>query len=193
MVVLQQVNLKGGTPVAGTPGAPDANTWLFVRYTKDTGTFTGWVTAQYVKLTFHGRKVDLDPTQVPVAKDIQRGTTEGNVEPVKPVTGTGLIATVSNINQDTHLNLRSNPDANSEALVQIGAGEELQVEGRTGDGNWLKVQYQGQEGWINSQYVKVTKNGRTYKIPDITIVTGEKDTTGIATPGPSPTASPKPA
>src|SRR5450432_684811 len=186
VVVLQQIDLKAGTPVVGSP---DSTTWLFVRYTKDTGSYTGWITAQYVQLSRRGRKLDLDPTVVPVATGIQRGGTQGNVEPVKPPAAAGLIATVSNINQDTHLNLRRTPDANSESLVQIAAGEELQVEGRNGDGNWLKVQYQGQEGWINSEFVTITKNGKAYKIPDISIVTGEKDTTGIATPGPSPTAT----
>src|SRR5258708_36909004 len=117
--------------------------WLFVRYHRDAGWYRGWISAQYVKLTRRGRTIDLtaNPTEVPVAKDIQRGGTEGNVQPVKPPAAAGLIATVSNINQDTHLNLRRDPNATSEALIQIGAGKAVQVLGCNGDGNWIKVPF----------------------------------------------------
>jgi hypothetical protein len=45
------------------------------------------------------------------------------------------------------------------------------------------------DGWVNIQFVTITKAGKVFNIPDIPIVTGEKDTTSIATPGPSPTAT----
>ena len=64
------------------------------------------------------------------------------------------------------------------AVVQLGlipSGTELQVEGRNADGNWIKVKYNDLEGWVNSQFVTLTKNGRPYKVVDVTNISGQPD------------------
>ncbi len=181
VVVLARTDI---TP-KGLVGEPTNPTWLLVRYQTDTGAITGWVNLQYVQLTFHQRKADI--SEVPKATEITRGFIEGNATAVKPPAPPGIIATVNKVNEGANLQLRRQPDATSESLGLIPSGSELQVLGRNGDGNWLEVSFEDKQGWINSQYVTVTKGGKAVNIPDITIVTGEKDTTGLATPGPSPT------
>ncbi len=187
-VVLQQTTIKSK---GGVVGEPASTIWLFVRYTTDAGAVTGWINSQYVTLTFRGRKLP-DLKQIPVAQTIQRGFTEGNAQPVKPPPPAGIIATVNKVNQGANLQLRRTPNADAESLGLIPAGSELQVQGRNADGNWLQVSVQGQTGWINSQFVTLTKSGKAYRISDLTIVTGEKDVIGTVTPGPSPTATLKP-
>jgi uncharacterized protein YgiM (DUF1202 family) len=169
----------------GLIGEPTTPTWLLVRYETDQGAITGWVNLQYVKLTRNQRPVDI--AEVAKATEVTRGFIEGNATAVKPPAAPGIIATVNKVNPGTNLQLRLQPDATSESLALIPSGSELQVVGRNGDGNWLRVKFEDKEGWINSQYVTVTKSGKTYNIADITNITQEKDTTGIATPGPSPT------
>ncbi len=182
VVVLAKFEVKSK---GGVVGEPASTIWLLVRYATDTGTITGWVNSQYVQLTFHQRKADL--SEVPTATEITRGFIEGNATVVKPPAPPGIIATVDKLNQGANLQLRNLPNATAESLALVPAGTELPVLGRNGDGNWLMVRFEDKEGWINSQYVTVTKAGRPFKIADITNVTTEKDTVGIATPGPSPT------
>jgi hypothetical protein len=197
VIVLQQLE----TNAQGTPIALNANTtitpvptgtnvilWLFVRYQTDTGGVDGWVNAQFLTLMKNGRKADLN-TEVPFAKDITRGFLEGNATAVKPPTPPGIIATVNKVNQGANLQLRRNPDATSESLGLIPSGTELQVEGRNADGNWIKVKYNDLEGWVNSQFVTLTKNGRPYKVVDVTNISGQPDLIGTVTPGPTPTAT----
>ncbi len=181
VIVLSKYDVKP----KGVIGEPTNPTWLLVRYETDQGAITGWVNLQYVQLTRNQRPLDI--ADVRKATEITRGFIEGNATAVKPPAAPGIIATVNKVNPGTNLQLRSQPDATSESLALIPSGSELQVVGRNGDGNWLKVKFEDKEGWINSQYVTVTKSGKTYNIADITNITKDKDTTGIATPGPSPT------
>jgi uncharacterized protein YgiM (DUF1202 family) len=174
----------------GVVGEPASTIWLFVRYDTDTGAITGWINQQYVKLSRNQRAVAI--ADVPTATDIQRGEIQGNATAVKPPAPPGLVATVDKIDPGANLQLRNQPNANAESLALIPSGSELQVQGRNGDGNWLFVQYEDKQGWINQQFVTVTKSGKPIKISDITNITSEPDTTDAATPGPSatPTALP---
>ena len=54
------------------------------------------------------------------------------------------------------LNLRSEPDIDSQAIGALEKGCELQVIGRTGEGDWLKVEFQGIEGWVAAPYVELS-------------------------------------
>jgi len=54
------------------------------------------------------------------------------------------------------LNLRSEPDVDSEAIGALEKGCELQVIGRTEGGDWLKVEFQGIEGWMTARYVELS-------------------------------------
>jgi len=183
VVVLSKTEI----PLKGLVGEPNSPIWLYVRYEAENSTLTGWVNLQYIKLTRNQRPFDV--ADVPKATEIFRGDIQGAATAVKPAPPPGVIATVNKLNAGANLQLRRNPDATSESLGLIPSGTELPVLGRNGDGNWIQVRYNNVDGWVNSQFVTITKAGKAFKIPDITIVTGEKDTTSIATPGPSPTAT----
>jgi uncharacterized protein YraI len=186
VIVLEKTDIAPSKVV----GAPSTTTWYRAQYNKDQNVCTGWISAQYVQVTRRGRKVDV--SEIPTATSITRGdcqTSSGAaVAPVAPPPAAGLVATVSGIDQDAHLNLRDKPDVNGNVLASIGAGEQLQVQGRTADGMWLEVTYQGQTGWIAAQtstgkpYVTLTKNGRPYKLQDVTILGGGSNTLGATTP-----------
>ncbi len=177
---------KTEIPLKGLIGEPNSPVWLYVRYEAENSTLTGWVNLQYIKLTRNQRPFDV--ADVPKAAEIQRGSIEGAATSVKPPPAPGIVATVNKLNPGVNLQLRQNPDATSESLGLIPAGTELPVLGRNGNGNWIKVNFENKAGWVNIQFVTITKAGKPFNIPDITIVTGEKDTTSLATPGPSPTA-----
>ncbi|MEP7286895.1 MAG: DUF4397 domain-containing protein [Chloroflexota bacterium] len=184
VIVLEKTEVKSK---GGLVGEPDSTIWLWVRYQSDSGSVVGWVNQQYIKITHGGRKVEI--ADIPVAKTIQRGFTEGSVAPVQPPPAAGLIATVDKLNEGANLQLRRDPNTTAESLGLIPNGSQLEVLGRNGDGNWLKVTSDGKDGWISTQYVAVTKNGKVVKIADITNVTTEKDLAASITPGPSPTAT----
>jgi hypothetical protein len=182
LVIVSKTEVKSQ---GGLVGEPASTVWFWVRYQTDTGTVNGWVNSQFITLTRNQRKFDI--AEVPVATDIERGFITGNATAVKPPPPPGVIATADKINQGANLQLRRDPDAASESMALIPAGSELSVIGRNGDGNWLKVKFEDKEGWINSQFVTVTKAGKAYKIPDITNITEQTDITEASTPGPSPT------
>jgi uncharacterized protein YraI len=179
---------KTDIPPKGFVGEPTNPTWLFCRYETESGAVIGWLNLQFVKLTRRDRPVEIG--DVPVAREIQRGYLTGNATVVKPPSAPGIVALVDKVNAGVNLQLRRDPKADAESLALIPAGTELPVLGRSGDGNWLQVRFADKEGWINSQFVSISKSGKPVKIEEITIITGEKDTTTLATPGASPTATP---
>ena len=54
------------------------------------------------------------------------------------------------------LTLRSGPDDDSEAIGALEKGCELQAIGRTEEGDWLKVEFQGIPGWVTTRYVELS-------------------------------------
>ncbi|MCC7446162.1 MAG: DUF4397 domain-containing protein [Anaerolineae bacterium] len=178
---------KTEIPLKGLVGEPNSPIWLYVRYEAENSTLTGWVNLQYIKLTRNQRPFDV--AEVPKATEIFRGDIQGAATAVKPPPAPGIVATVNKLDAGANLQFRRNPDATSESLGLIPSGTELPVLGRNGSGNWIQVRYNNVDGWVNIQFVTITKAGKVFNIPDITIVTGEKDTTSLATPGPSPTAT----
>jgi uncharacterized protein YraI len=85
------------------------------------------------------------------------------------------------------LQLRGTPSVNGQSLGLIPLDTQLPVLGRNGNGSWIQVQYQDQTGWVDSDFVSVTKNGRKISIGDLTIVNGEPNTFGTGTPTTTPT------
>ena len=66
-------------------------------------------------------------------------------------------------------------------------GTQVSVLGRNGDGNWINVSFNNTEGWINTLYVTVTKDGRLYNVAELKNLTEQDDIAASITPGPSPT------
>jgi uncharacterized protein YgiM (DUF1202 family) len=169
----------------GLVGEPESTIWLWTRYDTDSGYINGWVNSQFIVLTQHNRPYDIK--ELPEAAEIHRGGVQGNVTVATPPPAPGIVATVDKVDPGTNLHLRRTPEAAAESLVLIPQGSQLPILGRNGNGLWLKVTYNGTEGWISSQYVTITRNGKAFKVVDLTNLTTEPDTAGVPTQ-----ATPKP-
>ena len=177
VIVLLQTTIK-------TDGQPDT-IWLNIRYQTTDGTVEGWVISTFITMTFKGRTFDI--TELPSTDNPQPGSASGNVVSAAPTAKPGVIATVDKINPGSNLQLRRDPNATAESLGLIPAGTQVSVLGRNGDGNWLNVSFNNTEGWINTLYVTVTKDGRLYNIAELKNLTEQSDIAASITPGPSPT------
>lgn len=193
--VLGYVSLNAGTPTiapslqTGTQTATPTPEilWYYIRFNSEAGSVTGYVNSVYLTISQNGQRVELaDLTQI---TNPEPGTQTGSIAPPTQVPAAGLVAVVDKLNAGANLQLRRTPSAEAESLGLIPANTNLVVTGRNGDGNWLRVNYNGIEGWISSQFVTVRLNGRITAIADIDNVTADSDLTGSFTPGPSPTAT----
>ncbi|MHB8624898.1 MAG: DUF4397 domain-containing protein [Aggregatilineales bacterium] len=181
VIVLQKINI----PVTPVVGAPTSPLWYFVRYDANGSSIFGWMSADFIKVTFHGRAPD--PTQIPIATEITRGFIQGNATQVGLPTAAGLVATVINLSPGANLQFRATPSANGQSLGLIPLDTQLPILGRNGNGSWIQVQFQGQTGWVDSAFVSVTKNGRKTSVGDLPVVNGEPNTFGTGTPTSTPT------
>lgn len=188
-----QVTVQSQTTVklTGQVGEPSSPIWLFVRFETTGGAITGWVNAQFITLTLKGKKIELVDVPAAPADNLPRGANEGSsaVVPIQPVAGQGIIAIVTKLDASSNLNLRRDPNSNAEAIAKIPSQSQLNVLGRNGDGNWLEVEFNAQQGWIASAFVAVSRNGKPYRIADLKNLTKEPDTAASITPGPSPTGT----
>lgn len=90
------------------------------------------------------REPTLDRTQVAVAPTqtaVQQAT-----QVVAAVDCTGV--------NPNNLNLRAEPDVNTERISTIPYGTTLTVHGHNGDSTWLNVTYDGQTGWVSGEFVE---------------------------------------
>lgn len=177
--------------------------WAFVRYSPpEGGSITGWVNTLYIQYTLNGRPIDyegMDEKDLLVISDgSERGEVAASIAPiVRPTVDPLRDAVIAQVLLDpgSNLNLRRRPDINAEVLVQIPSGSQVVVSGRTGDGNWLQVSFEGAVGWIAARtetavFVRLTLNGKSIEISEVDIITDEPDTT-VATPQPQvPDAQP---
>lgn len=166
-------------------GLKEDQQWAFVSYSPATGgTVTGWVNITYVQYSYNGKAMKLEDLAtrnlLVVTPDDARGeVTEGITPAVVPTvnpTKNAYVAKVA-LQSGSNLNLRREPNADSEVIAPIPAGTEVIVTSRTEDGNWLNVTYEEQDGWIAAKtdvatFVDVTFNGKPALITDIP-VTGE--------------------
>jgi hypothetical protein len=173
LVVLEKTEVASR---GGLVGEPSSLIWLYVRFSTENGTLTGWVNSQFVTLSQNGRPFAL--SDVPTAAEVRVGGLQGSplVAPPPPATQV-VTATIDKVDPGANLHLRRNPDASSESLGLIPSGTQLEVLGRNGDGTWLQVEYNGVRGWINASFVSVTRGGRPYKIEDIPNVLAEPTAT----------------
>jgi uncharacterized protein YraI len=178
VIVLAKTDIKA-TPVVG---APASSTWLFIEFDTDSGSIFGWVNSQYFTLTRNKSTIDL--SQVPTATDITPGYTKGSPNSAAATATpalSGLVATVSFIQEGGNLQLRDRDDQNATSLALLPAGTQLQVLGRNGNGTWLQVKYNDLTGWVNVQYIVLTKNGKKIAVTDLKNVSSEPDI--LLTPG----------
>jgi len=81
-----------------------------------------------------------------------------------------VVATIL-LNPGANIHLRRTPNSGGESLGLIPSGATVLVAGRTPDSQWLRVSYDGIDGWISSQYVDLRLNGRRIELADVFEVT----------------------
>ena len=185
-------------------GMNEERSWAFVRYETEDGAVTGWANALFlVEYTDQGETLtfaDLESRNlIETVDDAERGTEAGEVAaPAAPTRDPMIDAVVGDVllDEGANLQLRRNPDAQAESLALIPAGEQVVITGRTEDGAWLYTSYDEREGWVNSAFVGLTLNGRTYSregLPvtsDPATATPTLDPNATVVPTPAPTEVP---
>ncbi len=183
------------TTVMEFRGISEDRQWVFVRYTTPQGgVVTGWVNATYIQYAYNNRAIDLEEmekrsllviTPLETRGDVSAGVAPAGIPTANPIKNAYVAEVV--LNPGSNLNMRRNPDINSEVLAQIPSGTRVIVTGRSPDSLWLFVEFEGIEGWIAAQtdtavFVRVTFNGRAAQIADIPAIT---DTGVIVAPTPT--------
>ena len=90
-------------------------------------------------------------------------------------------AAVSLLTVDRDLKIRRGPAKIYAVIGAPEAGQQLPVIGRSFDGNWWQISYQGQAGWVLGQDLAISD---AESVPVAA---------GVPTPTPTPTATPAPA
>ncbi|RMG85359.1 MAG: DUF4397 domain-containing protein [Chloroflexi bacterium] len=159
-------------------GVNDNLDWAFVRYEREDGAvITGWSATLYLDFEYNGEKRSLEDLvqreELEIIDTSRRGeigsTTGAPVAPSVPTeepTRNAYVAEVV-LNPGANLHLRRSPDTSSESLALIPSGAQLIIDLRTEDGSWLHTTYEGQSGWIATQFVNLSYNGRPADIEDI--------------------------
>lgn len=149
-------------------GVDADDAWAFVEYqTGSDSAITGWASMDYVQLLLNGAPVQaatlraLDPSALPViGAAVTGGTKPFSTEDAAPPMD-GIIGEV-NVNFDSALHLRRYPDATSESLALIPPDTALRLDGITETGDWYKVSYDGEDGWVAAAYLILSMDGRLY-------------------------------
>lgn len=171
-------------------GLGENGEWVFISYTApEGGSVTGWVSTLYAQLLLNDEVVTPDDlfaedllefTDLDVRGEITNGGVADPVsvpteaaaveQPVPTVDASAdqFVATVV-LNQGANLNLRRTPSAQAEVLAQIPSGSSVIIDGRNGNGTWLETSFEGQAGWIASDFVRITQNGATADIEEIPV------------------------
>jgi uncharacterized protein YgiM (DUF1202 family) len=178
--------------VAEFVGINEVGDWAFIRYTAPEGTsVTGWASTDFLSYEFNGQPSNLEEFDgrglLQIIADDTRGTIEAGAAPQAVVpaadpTKDAVVATVA-LDPGANLNMRRSPDVNAEVIAPILSGTQVVVTSRSGDGNWLLVTYEGQEGWIAARtdtavFVTLSFNGAAYELADVPLAEGEVDTMG---------------
>ncbi len=186
-------------------GINETSDWVFVRYTPpEGGSVTGWISPTYLRYEYNQQPITLEGIEGRGLLVTTPSTTIGeqlagagavSIPTVDPARN-AVIAQVT-LNAGANLNLRRNPNVNSEVLLQLPSGTRVLVLGRTGDSNWLNVTYEDIDGWIAARtdtavFVNLSLNGRPIQIADVPLAADEIEATADpdATAEPGATATP---
>ncbi|MCC6801331.1 MAG: DUF4397 domain-containing protein [Anaerolineae bacterium] len=170
-------------------GVNEDRDWVFVRFTAPQSTVTGWTSTNFVTFQRNNSAVDFARLELlgelnTISTD-QRGSvvTSGQTGPTVAEDLRDVVAgEVVGLNPDANLHLRRYNNDQAESLALLPDGTMMVVTGRSTDDLWYQVTYQGQQGWVFSQYVELTFNGQPY----------EKETLPIIdTSTPTPTETPQ--
>jgi uncharacterized protein YraI len=165
-------------------GLNETDEWAFISFSPSSGgTITGWVSTLFVEYQLNDKRITLEDlklatgvyTKLPVfvvVPDDQRGAITGGASGVNLPTPDPLkdafIAEVK-LDQGANLQLRRTPDAAAESLNLVPAGTRLVITSRNSTGEWVNVSFEGETGWINSQYVVITYNGALVDVQEVPV------------------------
>ncbi len=90
-------------------------------------------------------------------------------------------APVSLLTVEGDLKIRRGPSNVYADMGTAEAGQQLPISGRSFDGNWWQIEYQGETAWVSGQDLAISH------------VESVPVTAGVPTPTPTPTATPAPA
>ncbi|MBK9749949.1 MAG: SH3 domain-containing protein [Chloroflexi bacterium] len=156
VTVFRRVNVRSG-PAATTDrlgvlfpgsqadivGRTADNQWLLISYNAE----AGWVA--YFVVTVTG---DLDSVPIYAEDALSTGTVAATA---------ATITVITRFNS----NLRLQPDSASPVLAVIPFATALQVESRTSNRTWIRVNYDGESGWILASLVSVVDNANLADVP----------------------------
>lgn len=170
-------------------GVNEDRDWVFVRFTAPQSTVSGWTSTNFVTFQRNNAAIDFDRLELlgelNVISTDQRGSvvTSGQTGPAVADDLKDVVAgEVVGLNPDANLHLRRFNNDQAESLALLPDGTMMVVSGRSTDDLWYQVTYQGQSGWVFSQYVELTFNGQPY----------EKETLPVIdTSTPAPTETPQ--
>ncbi len=164
--------------VALLQGVNDTADWAFITYEPPQGgIIEGWVSTQFAEYQLNGEVVDLAELELQEVLEFIPEDRRGSISAGAPTqapptvdpTRDAYIATVQ-INPGANLNVRRDPNDQSEVVTQIPALLQVIVTGRTADELWLRTSYEGVEGWIASNFVTVTFNRQAVELSEIPVV-----------------------
>jgi uncharacterized protein YraI len=181
-------------------GIGESNEWAFVRYLPPSGgDVTGWVSTQYITYQFNGQRITLEAIEERNLRQnadetTLRGDVRANVVIVTPTLNPfrdRVIGTVAGLNADANLNLRRSPNIAAEVIARLPNGTQFIVLSKTASLDWYEVQFQGETGWVASQYVPtLTFNNLTYKPEDIPVNENITNDSDLNETPEAPTATP---
>lgn len=172
-------------------GVNETRDWAFVRYAPpEGGEVTGWASTIFLQFSFRNESQTLEELfereRTEVIPDGRRGAigagTSGPVAPTRDPLRNVVVGEVA-LDAGANLHLRRNPNPNSESLALIPTGTQLLVQGRTDTGEWVQVEFEGQQGWTSSLYVVLTFNGASYDLQEVPVTVFTGVATATATPG----------
>jgi uncharacterized protein YraI len=187
---MRRIPSTGGESLALVPngtvldfvGITEELDWVLVRYTSpDGGVVRGWISADFATYQRSGQPTDFERLEILGELTILTGEERGGVEvaPSLNITPTAtplrnvIVGTVFNLNEGANLHLRRRANTAGESLALLPNDTQVLVNGQTTDDAglvWLQVSYEGQDGWVSSEYVLLTFNGRAYNLADVPLI-----------------------
>jgi hypothetical protein len=188
----ESLALVGSSTTLELLGINEAQDWVFARYVDTSGGgVRGWISTEFLSYQLNGAPTDLDMLEtrnlLTIISDEERGATfaGGIAAPVQPTANPIRDAIVAEVflNPGANLHLRRNPNVTAESLALIPTGTQLVVSGQNETGEWLRVEFEGVNGWVSVLYVGLTRNGRTVELTDVPLIAN--------TPTPTPQGTPE--
>jgi hypothetical protein len=131
------------------------------------------------------------PTPTPVATDTPVSTPTPEVPPTATPTNTPETARAV-INNPT-VNIRSGPGTNYANIGQARNGERYDITGKNAAGDWYQINFNGQTGWVTSQFVVVEGDPAAVQVAaNIPAAPVQPTRPPAPRPQPTPTQPPQP-